>query len=500
MNVVSRCRAWFALFVFVLLLTSLGQAKPIRITIIQINDVYEIAAINSGKEGGMARLATLKRELSERNPHTFLLLAGDLFSPSALSAAKVDGQRLNGRQMVDVLNQVDVDLCTFGNHEFDLKRDDFLARLAESRFAWTSTNVFDADGMPFPKVTDQHVIEVGNPHRKGGVVRIGVIGVTVTNFSTDYVHFDDPLTAMQKKARELRPRVDFLIGLTHLDLDDDIALVQQVPELDLVLGGHDHENVYVQRGPGFTPITKADANARSAYVHDIEIDSFTGEVTLTTRLQRIDESLRPDPRVADLVRSWEDRAFAAFEAQGFHPREMVAETLEALDGKESSVRNRSTNLTELVVAAFHAASPEADLALFNSGSIRIDDVVPPGVITQYDVLRMLPFGGSLEEAMIRGDVLQRILDAGVANRGEGGFLQLSGARSSGGTWMIGGAALDPAKTYRVVLPDFLLTGRESGLSFLGPTSDERRSGAIRVQGTVAEDQRQAVIAEFQRRT
>jgi len=36
--------------------------RKINITFLQINDVYEIAPLSGGKEGGMARVATLKKE------------------------------------------------------------------------------------------------------------------------------------------------------------------------------------------------------------------------------------------------------------------------------------------------------------------------------------------------------------------------------------------------------------------------------------------------------
>ncbi len=74
-------------------------------------------------EGGLARVATLRANLRAENPNTFTVLAGDLLNPSALSTAMVDGQRLAGRQMVDVMNILGLDYATFGNHEFDLSQE-----------------------------------------------------------------------------------------------------------------------------------------------------------------------------------------------------------------------------------------------------------------------------------------------------------------------------------------------------------------------------------------
>ncbi len=109
----------------------------------------------------------------------------------------------------------------------------------------------------------------------------------------------------------------------------------------------------------------------------------------------------------------------------------------------------------------------ADLALFNAGSIRIDDVIPAGPIRQYDVLRVLPFGGQIVEARIRGDMLSKVLDQGRANRGSGGFLQTAGVTADArGGWRIGDRPLEPQRLYRVAISEFLMTGREQGLAFL----------------------------------
>jgi len=46
----------------------------------------------------------------------------------------------------------------------------------------------------------------------------------------------------------LRGQVDAIVALTHLILGQDVDLVAAVPEIDLVLGGHEHENWLLRRG------------------------------------------------------------------------------------------------------------------------------------------------------------------------------------------------------------------------------------------------------------
>jgi 5'-nucleotidase/UDP-sugar diphosphatase len=44
-------------------------------------------------------------------------------------------------------------------------------------------------------------------------------------------------------------------------MKNDKAFAEQLQGVDMILGGHEHENAYVRRGPEFTPIAKADAIA-----------------------------------------------------------------------------------------------------------------------------------------------------------------------------------------------------------------------------------------------
>jgi 5'-nucleotidase/UDP-sugar diphosphatase len=149
---------------------------------------------------------------------------------------------------------------------------------------------------------------------------------------------------------------------------------------------------------------------------------------------------------------------------------VVATTSEPLDGRESTVRNRTGRLTDLITAAQAAEVPGAQLAVFNGGSVRIDDVIPAGPITEYDIIRVLPFGGKITGATLDGALLARVLDMGVNNQGLGGYLHVWGAKYENGAWMVQGKPLDPAGRYRVALTDFLLSGGETNLGFLTRTN------------------------------
>ena len=131
---------WFSAFIFLFHLSTNAQTAQDTICILQLNDVYEIGPLNQGGSGGMARVATLVKQ-HEARYKTFVVLAGDFVSPSVIGTTKIDGKRVNGRHMVDIMNKVGVDLVTFGNHEFDIPESDLQQRINESEFDWVSSDV-----------------------------------------------------------------------------------------------------------------------------------------------------------------------------------------------------------------------------------------------------------------------------------------------------------------------------------------------------------------------
>lgn len=436
----------------------------IHVTILHFNDIYEITPVSGGKEGGIARVATLRNELLARNPNTITTLGGDLFSPSAIGTAMYEGDRLAGRQMVDVLNHFGLDYATFGNHEFDVKESQFNQRMNEVGFTWVSSNVFRANGEPYAGVK-QHVVIPFTDAKSGKTFKLGLFGLTLSVNKPDYVSYTDPLKTASEQVGLLADQTDFIAALTHQAISDDETLLQDNPQVGLLLGGHEHINYQRWRG-NFAPLLKGDANVRSVYVVDLYFDPATGKTEVKPTFVPINDTFAEDTAIKDIVDKWVTIAFDAFRAQGFQPEEVVTTTTVALDGLESSVRSSQTNLTELIANSLLQPYPDADLSLYNSGSIRIDDMLPAGKITVYDIIRVLPFGGNIQLATIKGSLLKRALDQGLANIGSGGYLQSANTKHSDDTWRINDVPINDSKIYTLAINDFLTSGKERGLEFL----------------------------------
>jgi 5'-nucleotidase len=457
--------------------TSAVDNDKIDITILQINDVYEIAPLNGGKTGGMARVATVKKEYLLKNPNTLLVIAGDFLSPSVYNSLKFEGNRIRGKQMVDVMNKTGVDLAVFGNHEFDIPEADVQSRINESAFQWVSSNTFQKKGndiVPFVKngVSFPVTYIKTFTDKDGTTARIGFIGLTLPYNKVSFVSYTDVFTAAQKYYDQLKDSCDAVIAVTHQVLADDIKLARQLPELALIIGGHEHERHYAKIGN--VVITKADANAKSVYVIRLNLNKKDHGLKVKTDILDINEKIALDVATDVVVKKWNDIANISYSALGFDPSKICMHTGDPLDGREAYIRTDITNFTKLIVSSMEAASPTADAVIMNAGSIRVDDILQMPV-THYDVIRSLPFGGSIVEVDMKGSLLIRILNAGIKNIGGGGFLQYSAFLNKDkitGNWSLKNDPVDSAKIYKIALTDFLMTGGEANLNFLTKDNPE----------------------------
>lgn len=442
----------------------------IDITFVQINDVYEIAPLDGGKSGGMARVAAIKKDQLNNNPNTMLVIAGDFLSPSVYNSLKFEGNRIRGRQMVDAMNSAGVDLAVFGNHEFDIPEADVQNRINESAFQWVSSNTFNKkgnnvvpfvkNGVPFPATYIKTFTDAD-----GTTARIGFIGLTLPFNKAPFVSYTDVFAAAQKYYDQIKDSCDAVVAVTHQSMDDDIKLARQLPGLALIIGGHEHERHYAQIGNVY--ITKADANAKSAYIIKLKLDTKTRETKIKAELLEVNETIAMDAGTDAVVKKWTDIANSSYASLGFDATKVCMAKGEPLDGREAYIRTQTTNFTRLIVSAIEKASPASDVAVMNSGAIRVDDIVQIPV-TQYDVIRSLPFGGSILEVDMKGSLLMKVLDVSrQKNPGSGGFLQYSAAlKNENGSWMLKGAPVDPNRVYKVAITDFLMTGGEANLDFL----------------------------------
>lgn len=401
----------------------------------------------------------LRKLLLEENKNTYTLFAGDLISPSALSRAEVDEKPLRGRQMIQAMNTVGLDFITFGNHAFDYNDTNILERMAESNFTWISTNVFEKNSNKSYSTSVRYkLLTVGS-------VRILIFGLTIY-VDKKYVRIVDTpsLTPYVKQFLQSISQVqyDVLVALTHLNLETDVALVGNVSQINLVIGGHEHQNYYQSRGDKNTPISKADANAFSVYIHRCAFNVKTNKFRVYSTLAMTTDDIRDDSATANVTTMWYNLAMEGFEKQGFHPNRTISclpDSVE-LDGRFSSVRRSRTLLSNFTCECmlYATASNRTIVGAFDAGSIRIDDVFR-GVITEYDALRVLPYANPLYSLSVPGLTLAKALYNGtVLYKGRGYFVSYCGdaqTTDGGTTWFINGEDISKTgRSYNVATMDY----------------------------------------------
>jgi 5'-nucleotidase len=413
-----------------------NDGRYVQWTLLHMNDVYELLPLDQGQKGGLARVAYMRQLLLNENSNTITILAGDLVSPSALGTAIVNGTALNGKQMIATMNTLGLDYMTFGNHEFDLSQTDLLARMNESKFTWISSNVFRLNSSePFGSSIPYKIITINT-------VRILFIGLTIDG-NGNYISIITQSSLVNYTTQFLTSfpngTYDVLVALTHLDIATDIELASNIPQIDMILGGHEHEDYYYLRGTTYTPIYKADANAATIYIHRCAFNIDTKRFRIYSTLAKVSSEVPDDEKTAAVANYWYNLGIQGFEALGYQPLSVVS-CLPAgieLDGRSESVRSSQTLLSDAICDSMIKATSSSGttIAVFNSGAIRIDDILF-GTITQYDILRVLPFVNYILALSVPGQLLAQVLTNGMSLKGNGLFLSYTGVQTSNGglTW------------------------------------------------------------------
>lgn len=408
-----------------------GCNTPAPVHVLHINDVYRIAAVDGGDRGGMARLTTLRDRLAETHPNLLLTHAGDFLFPSLLSGS------FRGQQMIDLMNLADGTrgfdarmLVTFGNHEFEHREDDTLLqqRIDESHFYWIVSN------LEFRPHGGRPAISAANVRRSitlnlGGA-RVGVFGLTTDMGSPAYARIDASYTAVASRmTAELRAGgADYVIALTHLPMQEDQKLLEMADGPDVVIGGHEHARQCVRREGRL--VVKADADLRSAAL--VSLEKRSGKVETALTYLPVDWRTKANARAAERVGAWtgsHDEAFC--NSIGAAPdclNKPVGRTNVDLVGEERAMRRFETNLGNLVAEAALDAHPDAQIALINSGSLRLNQNIPAGSqLTERFLRELFQYSAAVYPFRISGAALRAAALRSAADwTGNGAWLQIAG--------------------------------------------------------------------------
>lgn len=418
-----------------------------QFNVMAINDIYNIEGIDAGKSGSMARLRSLRKQLSRPGESVLLLHAGDFLFPSSMSS------QYKGEQMIDLMNGLDGDFdgfdehffVVFGNHEFDKRRMKdapvLAKRIEQSGFYWLGTNItLDKAATTAQKdfqksLIKQKILEISG-------VKVGIFGITTDIAIPEYAEIDNHYVAIAKaNVAELRAKgAEVVIAVTHLPMPEDEALIKALGEQgpDAIFGGHEHARQYFCQKQRC--VYKADADARSATIATVGVDG-DGKVDISYRFSLIDETtIASDSQVKARTDQWLDRYqreyCAANKQDAGCLSAVIGRTEVKLVAEELEIRRFETNLgafaADQMIAAFDQVKLPGDkkvqVALLNAGSLRLNQNIPTGTdLNVWYLNGIFQYPVKLRVIEISGKQLRQAVKHSITGwTGNGKFLQISG--------------------------------------------------------------------------
>lgn len=219
---------------------SASAQKTKQLIILQTSDVHSrIEPINQKgdknyKEGGFVRRATFLNRFRKENEHVLLFDCGDF------SQGTPYYNIYKGEVEVKLMNEMDYDACTIGNHEFDFGLENMARLFKMAAFPIVCSN-YDLENTPLKGLVKPYIIL----ERFG--LRIGVFGLgakpdgLIQADKCEGVVYKDPVQVSNETAALLKSEgCDVVVCLSHLGIQTDERLIADTRNIDVVLGGHSH--------------------------------------------------------------------------------------------------------------------------------------------------------------------------------------------------------------------------------------------------------------------
>lgn len=225
---------------------SLFAQNENKLVILHTNDTHsqiepfgEQAGDNKGK-AGLARRATLIKEIRKQYPNVLLLDAGDFIQGTPYF------NMFGGELEVKSMNQLGYDVVTLGNHEFDNGVEFLSKMLQNAKFDIVSAN-YDVSNTVLKNQIKPYVIKNING------IKVGIIGLNVrpngliSDKNFEGIRFLNPIDEVNRYAKILKEdeKVDLVIALSHLGYQSDSQFSDKKVaagsrNVDIIIGGHSH--------------------------------------------------------------------------------------------------------------------------------------------------------------------------------------------------------------------------------------------------------------------
>ena len=455
---------FFFLFTWLILFASI-QANAEKTEIVRFILTGDLPEFSPEKgRGGYAKLASVARQEKAGEKHSFLIHAGDAYSPSLLSGLD------KGKSSVEMLNAIGVDYMVLGNHEWDFGPKINRERIWESNFPILASNVIDKDGLPLDGTLRTTMLKIG-PFRIGMMGLITQSTKEVSGPETD--EFLPVMETIKVLSKELKGQgADLIVALSHTDFVEDMEILQS-GLVDVLLSGHDHYHIFFDNDKAVW--MEAGEFAEKVGILDIQMRSYMKRgkkrFSWESNMRYVDtKDIQEDELIASKVKSFEKKL-------GKELNVKIGKTATELDSRKKTVRTEEAAIGNLIIDAMREGV-KADVGITNGGGIRAKRIYAPGTsITRKDILTELPFGNVVVKLELNGTQILEALENGVSKveHNSGRFPHVSGMsftykpKNKKGNRIvavkIGNKPLNKRKTYTLATNDFMAKGGD-GYSIL----------------------------------
>ncbi len=437
---------------------------PHALTVMHTNDIHghfepEPAEWIEGRPaiGGFVRLEQEVRSVRDARgrAQTLTLDGGDQLTGTPLTEINEDGSL--GGAMHSLLDRVGYDAWVVGNHDFDKGLDNLSHYAQNHPILPLSCNLLTPGGTQplLPQQELSHIFKVAG-------MRVGVIGVTTEKLAglmnkRDFARLTllPEAAAVQAEVNRIDPATDLIIVLSHVGVENDQRLANDVTGIDLIVGAHSHTRIENALHINDTWIVQAGSYNRELGIVDlVEQDDHITDLRYELRdLLPSTATVTADPEMQALVDTYKqsiDRVYG--------------ETVSSAGALLGRSYNHESPLGRWITDAMRDQSG-ADVTLYNGSGLRAD--IPAGPVTRLTLFQCFPFQNPVMRFTLSGkDLLGIVLQNLAADADEKrGFLSTSGLTW---TWRknvnapevvtasIGGQPLDLTHDYSVAASSYLV--------------------------------------------
>jgi len=382
-----------------------------KITILFTNDLSGRIKTERNGRGGLARIASEVKKVRAENPNTILLDAGDAAVGTAFTT------ETKGEAVFKVMNASGYDAMVFGNHEFDLGKDQARKYMSLARFPILACNIRDEQGKAF--AAEYKIFNLAG-------MRLAVIGIAnpkttnlVDQSGIDGLKFLAPESELRRVQAQIAGQADVIVLLSHQGIGEDIGLAYRISGIPLIVGGHSEVKIKGLKVANKVNIAQAGDNGYYLGRVDFFWDSSNKKAySFKGHLINITRDIPEDGAVKQVIEQ---------ESKSLPPG------LDKVIGKNWLTVNRI--YLGFWMAELLKAETGADFGIINSGGVRSS--IYRGEVTVADVYDVMPFNDRLASFEMEGADLLRV-------------------KSLRGFYFSRGPRITAGKNYKVASIDYLL--------------------------------------------